>query len=89
MAIDAILQPNDAEDEATGQKDPISIKKLLKGDGAWETTKTVLGWLIDAVAGTIELLPHHQEWLHSILAEFPHSRWQAGMLVWQKLLGEL
>ena len=40
------------------KKDPNSAKKLRKGDGALETVKVVLGWLIDTMEGTIELPPH-------------------------------
>jgi hypothetical protein len=39
--------------EATGipdAKDPISQKKMLKGDGRWDTKKEVLGYLLDGVA---------------------------------------
>ncbi|EJK49047.1 hypothetical protein THAOC_32113 [Thalassiosira oceanica] len=39
------------------KKDPISRKKLLRGDGALETVKVVLGWLIDTVAGD-DRTPH-------------------------------
>jgi hypothetical protein len=49
-----------ATPEATGTpeaKDPISEKKLLKGDGRWATTKEILGYLLDGVAHTIQLPP--------------------------------
>ena len=90
-AIDEVLRPNDAADAAAAvpRKDPISVKKLLKGDGAWETVKVVLGWLIDTVAGTVELPPHRIDRLHELLAEYPRSRRRAGIRPWHKLLGEL
>ena len=31
-------------------EDPISQKKLKQGDGLWESTKEILGWLLDGVA---------------------------------------
>ena len=38
-------------------EDPISQKKLKQGDGIWESTKEILGWLIDGTAFTIQLMP--------------------------------
>eukprot|EP00978_Attheya_sp_CCMP212_P011033 scaffold26933_cov29-Attheya_sp.AAC.2 len=26
---------------------------MLKGDGTWETTKLIIGWLVNAIPGTI------------------------------------
>jgi hypothetical protein len=36
-------------------KDPISEKKLIKGDGRWDTRKEILGYMVDGIARTIEL----------------------------------
>jgi hypothetical protein len=33
-------------------KDPISAKKLHKGDGRWDTTKEILGYMLDGIACT-------------------------------------
>ena len=88
-AIDSVLRPNDAADAAAGRKDPISAKKLGKGDGAWETTKLILGWLVDTVEGTIKLPPHRVDRLRDILAAFPRSRRRASIADWQQLVGEL
>lgn len=71
--IDMIFCPPDDDDDQW-KKDPISLKKLLKGDGALETVKVILGWLVDTVAGTIELPPNQVERLQEILAAFPRSR---------------
>jgi hypothetical protein len=38
-----------------GTKDPISEKKLHKGDGRWDTTKEILGYILDGIARTIQL----------------------------------
>jgi hypothetical protein len=38
-----------------GAKDPISEKKLHKGDGRWDTTKEILGYMLDGIARTIQL----------------------------------
>jgi hypothetical protein len=55
-AIDDVLRPLDAQDPPH-RKQPMSVKKLLKGDANWDTVKTVLGWVIDSVTMTITLPP--------------------------------
>jgi hypothetical protein len=51
-AIDEVLRPLDASHAF--HQEPISVKKLLKGDGCWGTTKILLGWLIDTVTQTLD-----------------------------------
>ena len=46
-AIGKIFRPNNKDDIA--REEPISLKKLHKGDAAWSTQKVVLGWAIDTV----------------------------------------
>jgi len=60
--------------EATLYKEPISVKKMLQGDASWETTKVVLGWLIDTIRQTIQLPSHHLERLCVIFADLRHAR---------------
>jgi hypothetical protein len=38
-------------------KDPISEKKMLKGDGRWDTQKEILGYLLDGIHRTVQLPP--------------------------------
>ena len=38
-------------------QDPVSQKKLAQGEGSWETTKEILGWLVDGANFTIQLMP--------------------------------
>jgi hypothetical protein len=38
-----------------GARDPISEKKLHKGDGRVDTTKEILGYMLDGIARTIQL----------------------------------
>jgi len=52
--IDDVFRPLDADD-VPGRQEPISIKKLKQGDGAWATRKLVLGWIIDTATMTLEL----------------------------------
>jgi len=49
-------RPSDVLDPV--RREPISQKKLDQGDASWKTTGTILGWLIDTVAGTLCLPPH-------------------------------
>jgi hypothetical protein len=87
--IDRVFRPPD-ESDPSNRNDPISVKKLMKGDGAWDTVKIILGWLIDTIAGTIELPLHRIERLETILhIEFPRTRTRASLTSWHKLLGEL
>ena len=46
-AIGKLLRPNTKDD--TAREEPISLKKLNKGDVAWSMQKVVLGWAIDTV----------------------------------------
>ena len=69
-------------------QEPTSVKKLLKGDGAWAVIKVILGWLLDTVAKTLQLPQHCYEWLHSLFEALWHQRW-ASIRKWHQLLGEL
>ena len=84
--IDKVFRPNDALD--LQRKEPISIKKLEKGDDGWSTEKTILGWSINSRSKTISLPQHRQERLHSILDTMLRRK-RASVNEWQKLLGEL
>ena len=35
--------------------DPVSVKKLLKGEGVWAVRKETLGWIIDGATMCIKL----------------------------------
>jgi hypothetical protein len=65
-AIDAVFRPNDEWDDKA-RAEPVSLKKLHKGDGSWNTKQTILGWEIDTVAKTIALPAHRQDRLREIL----------------------
>lgn len=54
--INSVFRPKDHQDE--GRKNPISKKKLAKGDDSWSTQKTVLGWDIDSRTKTLHLPLH-------------------------------
>ena len=46
-------------------EDPISKKKMDKGDGVWAFRKELLGWIFDGLQRTIELPPEKVDKLHS------------------------
>jgi len=85
---DAVFRPNDDADRARLRAEPISEKKLLKGDGNWSTRKTILGWDVDTLAQTISLPPHRSERLLTILSEV-QGRSRVSTRKWHRLLGEL
>lgn len=87
-AIDTVLRPLTDADKPS-RKDPVSHKKLRQGDAAWATQKTVLGWDIDTVAGTLSLPAHRLERLYTILDAFPPTRKRVPKAEWHQLLGEL
>ena len=87
-AVDLVFRPLDGEDSPS-RSEPISVKKLMKGDCTWDTCKVVLGWLIDTVAQTIQLPIHRVQRLAEILASIPKSQKRIGIKKWHKILGEL
>ena len=38
-------------------EDPISIQKILKGEGVWSTSKEILGWMFDGITRCIAMPP--------------------------------
>jgi hypothetical protein len=86
--IDNVLRSL-SPDNNPHRKEPISTKKLLKGDAAWSTKKTILGWLMDTSCHTIELPPHRLEQLNTLLSQFPHHQRRTSHRKWQQLLDEL
>ena len=86
--IDDVLRPLDKQDDIA-RREPISIKKLQKGDCSWATTKLILGWVLDTISQTLHLPPHRIERLNKILAMFPPTQKRTTVKKWQKVLGEL
>jgi hypothetical protein len=86
-ALDDVFRPLEASDPSNRQE-PASVKKMLKGDACWSTLKTVLGWLIDTLRGTIELPPHRLERLQELFDLFRGKR-RVALKSWYQLLGEL
>jgi hypothetical protein len=85
--IDSCLRPL-APTDSPHRKEPISMKKLNKGDCMWGTRKMMLGWILDTTLQTIELPAHRAARLHHILASLLQRR-RLSLKAWQQQLGEL
>jgi hypothetical protein len=86
--LDHVFRPLEPSDHPY-RAEPASIKKLLKGDGAWATCKHILGWLVDMVASMLELLPHRHVRLQELLDEIPPTQKRISVAKWHRMLGEL
>ena len=86
--IDLVFRPLDGVD-STHRRQPISIKKLKKGDCSWDYVKVILGWEVNTKLGTINLPPHRVDRLLEILSQFPASKRRTTLKIWQKFVGEL
>ena len=85
-AVDQVLaQPDVSPDK---RNEAISLKKLLKGDGAWGTRKIILGWILDTVRQTIELPAHRKATLAGIFTDLAACK-RVSHKKWQKYLGLL
>jgi hypothetical protein len=87
-AVDAVFRPTDFHD-GPYRREPVSLKKLKKGDVSWNTIKLVLGWIINTTTMTIHLPPHRVERLGQILADIPPSQKRLSVKKWHRVLGEL
>jgi hypothetical protein len=56
-AIDDVFWTPDPDDDVHHQE-PVSVKKLWKGDGTWFTNKLIIGWILDSIANTITPPPY-------------------------------
>ena len=86
--VDNVFRPNDFYDNAF-RKDPVSLKKLRKGDVSWNTVKDVLGWVIDTTSLTIHLPDHRIQRLGKILDSVPATQKRLSVKKWHQILGEL
>ena len=66
----------------------ISLKKLLKGEGSWNTRKVILGWIANTVRQTIELPAHRKQALATIFQELQEAK-RVSYKKWQRILGKL
>ena len=87
-AIDEVFRPLSPTDKPS-RREPVSIKKLLKGDCSWATVKLVLGWIINTAEQTISLPDHRVQRLAEILSSIPRSQKRISIRKWHRVLGEL
>ena len=87
-AIDDVVWPL-LDGDSEFRQEPVSMKKLLKGECSWSTVKLVLGWLVDKVNMTIQLPPHRIERLWEILNSIPRRQKLTSIKKWHNVLGEL
>jgi len=86
QVIDQVLSRPTAEEPH--RNEAISLKKLLQGDGSWNTRKLILGWIVDTIRQTIELPPHRKETLAQIFEELSHVK-RVNAKKWASYLGRL
>ena len=70
-------------------QEPVSLKKLDKGDGRTSTRKTVLGWDINTCQLTIHLTKRHHQHLLDILNDILWTQKRISVDTWHKVLGEV
>jgi hypothetical protein len=87
-SIDHVFRPV-TDGDSPFRREPVSLKKLRKGDCSWDTIKLVLGWIVDTISMTIHLPPHRIERLWEILDSIPKSQRRTSMKKWHTVLGEL
>jgi hypothetical protein len=86
--IDKVFRPSEPSDPPA-RTEPISTKKLDKGDGNLTTRKTILGWTLDTIDYTLELPDRRLHRLMQLLDELPRSRKRVPTHLWHRVLGEL
>ena len=69
-------------------KDSVSLKKARQDDGDWESTKEILGWIINAQDGTLRLSPKRRADLESLL-DIPPSQRRMSRKHLMHLIGKL
>jgi len=84
-ALDNVFRPLEPGDPATRQE-PASVKKMLKEDACWATLKTVLGWVLDTIEGTIKLPPHRKARIKELFDTF-RGRRRVAIKTWHQLIG--
>ena len=87
-ANDLIIRPNDKADESQGRREPVSKKKMRKGEACWSTKKVILGWLVDTLRGTVDLPAHRKLRLLEIVGSVCNKK-RISVRQCQNLLGEL
>ena len=83
--VDEVMDAPGAQD---GRQEPISTKKLDRGDGSWMTRKEILGWLADFARQTLELPPHRKQEMARLFIDMAGKK-RVSEKKWRKFLGKL
>ena len=70
-------------------EDPISQKKLNQGEGLWETTKEILGWIVDGARYTIKLDDAKCTRMVKQIKSITRRKRSVSLLEFQQLAGRL
>ena len=84
--IHSIFPPPNISNHCGG--DPISEKKMEKGDGKWEYKKEILGWIFDGKEFTIFLPPEKSKKVQTAIKQLS-KRKTATLHEWQQIMGKL
>jgi hypothetical protein len=69
--------------------DPVSLKKLMEGEGVWEVRKEILGWIMDGATMCIELSEKKRETMLKELKDVLRSRRGVPFKRFERLVGKL
>ena len=69
-------------------KDSVSLKKAKAGDGDWDVTKEILGWVVNSATGTISLSQKRRADLETLLA-IPSTQHRMARKKLERLIGKL
>jgi hypothetical protein len=80
-SMDQVFRPA-LTSEGQARQEPISVKKLAKGDTCWATRKEIFGWEINTVAETIQLPTWRLKQLHALLKDYPRTKRRVAVKKW-------
>ena len=83
--INAVFQPSNPAD-VPARKEPISVKKLGKGDASWQTHGRILGWDVNTLSKTLHLPEHRRTDILDRINRATNQR-RTPKKEWEKLLG--
>ena len=74
--------------DTPNQKETVSKKKMLKGDGGWTQRKEILGWMLHFAQGTLKLTNHCKAQVLIIFDDL-HGKKHVSIKARQLILGKL
>jgi hypothetical protein len=86
--LGTVLRPPDSDDSVHCQ-DPVSVKKMAKGDSDWSTVKVIMGWAINTLDQTISFRAHRMARIREVRGSISPTHRLVSLKKWQQVLGEL